>query len=674
MPTAKRFRHWPLTALLAAMGSHAAGSPPEPADVVLTDGRIFTVDSRHSSAEALAVRDDRIVFVGSNTQAQQWVGPSTQVLHLGGHLVLPGLIDAHIHALDTLDLDVCDLDSRKVTLRQMSKFVSDCIARYQPAEGSRLIVHQWDYVGGNQTDAQFPTLRAALDAASTKVEIEVLGNDAHHAAFNSLGLAHARNAAGQVLGLSKATLAGEFSEYQDFVGVDSRGEPNGAVNEDARYLINPTSMVYTELAEVLKAPQRVPQRLNSVGITGFMDAMASPLGQPVYDKLLADGTLTARVQLAQFYDPSRTRNADGSIDYDGIVKRAIALRAKYANNSLLHADFIKVFADGVMEANPLAKPPTLGNAAVLKAYRQPLFALDKDGKPYVKSYVDTDSKVCQEVRANLQRYLAANATAAFEKAHGYFPAQCAVSYGHLQHERPVILEYVKRVHLAGFNLHIHVIGDRALRTALDAIEAARLADGITTTHDSLAHIQIADPSDVARVGRDHLYVTFTYSWMDTLPDYDVTVIPFLDKVSGNSYATLHPPGNFYDAHAYPVKSVQQAGAILAAGSDAPVGTRDPQPFVNMATAVTRAIGGEPPLSPAQSISIRDAIEAYTLGGARMLKLDGVAGSIEVGKSADFIEVDQDILALADANRAADIANTHVLGTWFQGRRVYTANH
>jgi predicted amidohydrolase YtcJ len=227
---------------------------------------------------------------------------------------------------------------------------------------------------------------------------------------------------------------------------------------------------------------------------------------------------------------------------------------------------------------------------------------------------------------------------------------------------------------AGFNLHIHVIGDRALRTALDAIEAARLADGVTTTHDSLAHIQIADPSDVERVGRDHLYVAFTYSWMDTSPDYDVTVIPFLDKVSGNRYATLHPPGNFYDAHAYPVKSVQRAGGILAAGSDAPVGTRDPQPFVNMATAVTRAVGSEPPLAPEQRISIQDAIEAYTLGGARMLKLDGVAGSIEVGKSADFIELDQDILALADANRAADIANTQVLGTWFQGRRVYTAHH
>ena len=70
------------------------------------------------------------------------------------------------------------------------------------------------------------------------------------------------------------------------------------------------------------------------------------------------------------------------------------------------------------------------------------------------------------------------------------------------------------------------------------------------------------------------------------------------------------------------------------------------------------------------MSIRDAIEAYTINGARYLKLDGVAGSIETGKSADFIVLDRDILTLADAGKADDIARTQVLKTYFMGREVY----
>ena len=103
----------------------------------------------------------------------------------------------------------------------MSGFVSQCLARYKTPPGERLIVHQWSYTAGNQPDPEHPTLRAALDAVSTKVQIQLLGNDAHHAAFNSLGLAQAKNSRGQVVGLSKATLAGEFAQYKPFVGVDS---------------------------------------------------------------------------------------------------------------------------------------------------------------------------------------------------------------------------------------------------------------------------------------------------------------------------------------------------------------------------------------------------------------------------------------------------------------------
>jgi predicted amidohydrolase YtcJ len=135
---------------------------------------------------------------------------------------------------------------------------------------------------------------------------------------------------------------------------------------------------------------------------------------------------------------------------------------------------------------------------------------------------------------------------------------------------------------------------------------------------------------------------------------------------------LHAPNSYYESNTYPVRAVKAAGGILVAGSDAPVETRDPRPFVNMTYAITRSSPGRPPLSRQQSISLRDVIEAYTINGASMLNLQKEAGSLEVGKSADFILLDRDILALADAGHPQDIAQTHVLGTWFRGKKVYAA--
>jgi predicted amidohydrolase YtcJ len=656
---------------LAAAAGCAALAAETAADLVVSEAKIYTQDAHHSLAEALAVQGGKIVFVGSAAAAQRFVGAHTRVEKLGGRLVLPGLVDSHIHPLDIVDLDVCNLQSRTFSLRELSVFVANCLAHYRVAPGQRLRVYQWNYSDGNQPDAHYPTLRAALDAASNKVRIELLGNDGHHGAYNSPALAQARSSAGKVLGLSKRTLAAQFRAFRPFVGIDASGEPNGAVNEDARYLVSPDLDV-ADLKLVAQAPERVTQKLNGAGITAFLDAMVRPEALEIYDKLYASGHLTARARLAQFYDPSRTRRtADGRIDYDSILARAIATRAKYANNPLIRADFIKIFADGVLEGNPYAVPPTLPDAASLRPFLQPIFGRDERGSLAVTGYVDTDSALCAQVRSRPQDYATPGAVQAFLKTHGYHPGQCAISHGELQHPRAVILEYARRAHAAGFNLHIHAIGDTAVRTAIDAIEAARKSDGVATTHDGLAHLQVVDPADVVRFGHDHLYAAFTYAWANTEPGYDLTVIPFFQKVSGNSYAALHQKGSYYESNSYPVRAIQAAGGILVAGSDAPVETSDPRPFVNMARAVTRAFPGLPPLSPQQSIPLRAVIDAYTVNGAGMLYINDVAGSLEVGKSGDFIVLDRDILTLADSGHAADVAATRVLATWFRGEKVYS---
>jgi predicted amidohydrolase YtcJ len=655
-----------LRSLLLCAAAPALAAPA--ADLLVTDAKIYTAVPAQRFAAALAVRGGRLVYVGDAAGARALAGPGTRVMDLHGGVVLPGLVDAHIHPLDIVDLDVCDLKNQPLTLRQLSDFVRGCLAHYRPKGGEWLNVHLWNETGNNQPDAELPTLRAALDRASRQVPIQLMGEDGHHGAFNSAALARAKNGAGQVVGFSRATLLGDFTGFAQWVGVDANGEPNGAVNEDARAAMIEETSVYDDLQAVKKVPERIPQRLNGAGITAVLDAEAAPEGLPVYDQLLARGQLTVRANLALFYDPEAFRRKDGSIDWDTMVARAMAERARYAHNPLLAADTVKLFADGGLEGNPLALPPTLPNAARLEPFLQPRFGTDAHGQMSVLGYVDTASALCAAVRAHPQQY----PVQPFLKTHGFHPAQCRISSGRLQHDPQVIMEFVRRFHLAGFNLHVHTISDRTAHVVVDALEAARAADGVVT-RDALAHLQLADSADIERIGRDHLYVAFTYAWAIVDHDYDLSVVPFIQHVQGGSDRALHVAGSYYEEHVYPVRSVQRAGAILVAGSDAPVETRDPRPFVNIARAMTRRVPGGQSLNAAQGISLEEALQAYTLNGARFLGREREIGSLEAGKSADFIVIDQDPFVLAAHGRADDIAGVRVLSTFFMGREVFSAS-
>jgi predicted amidohydrolase YtcJ len=668
-----------LSVLLALTQTAPAASPrhessPRPADVVVTEAKIYTADAQRSMAQALAVRGGRLVYVGDAQGVREFIGPKTQVKRLGGRLVLPGLVDSHIHPTGIADNDVCDLDNRVVSLSELATFVRGCIERYHTAPGEWVSVREWDFMHGNQPDAAHPTLRAALDAATTVNPVHVLGNDGHHSAFNSLALAGARNAAGRPVGLSRATLATDFAGDRLLIGVDASGEPDGGITEAMQFAIDGPDQYASEredFAALMRAPERVTQRLNSVGITAVLDAMVPQKNLQFYDALAHSGHLTVRACLAQYYDPEKYRTPEGGVDFARMLKEAKAVRAKYAREKLLRADVVKLFADGGLEGNPYAAPPTLPNGAVLRPFQQPRFGRDAAGHATLLGYVDTGAPVCEPVRANPEAYSAPAAVADFLAKQGYYPAQCRISDGQLEHSRAVILEFVKRFHLDGFALHIHVIGDRAARTAIDAIEAARAAGGPDLGRDGLAHLQLAHPDDVARIGRDHIYVAFTYSWAYTDPEYDLMVTPFLERVKGTTVSELVAPGSYFFQNGYPVRGVRDAGGIVVGGSDAPVDTRDPRPFLNMARAVSRRRNGLPPLNAQQSISIRDAIDSYTISGARFLGWSRESGSLERGKSADFAVLDRDILALADEGHVENIEATRVLETWFQGKAVFT---
>ena len=669
---------------VAAMLSQMPAFAREPvkADLVLKNGRVYTVDGSHRIAEAMAVKNGKVVFVGDNRAVDAFVDRKTIVEDAGGKLILPGLVDAHIHPIGIVDFGGCSLQSKARTLAEIAGLVRQCVVDAKLQPGQWLAVNQWEYAAGNQTDAKYATLRAALDDAAPVNPVIMTGWDLHHSAYNSRALALAKNAKGETVGYSKKTLATDFAHYTAVVGVDRNGEPSGDIQDEGRSVIDSSDVSRQEFAKLLAEPQRLALRLNSSGITAIWDAATSASGgifgpdsiYDVYDKLQKQGQQSFRVNMAQLWEPEDFRDADGRVNWDALFAKADVIRQKYARNPLASADSVKIFADGDMEANPNNTPPTFGASFRPVPYLQPIFEKDAQGFLAVKGYVDISSPECVFARAVPADVSTPTAIADFTKRYGFHPGQCAISFGIPQHAPWIFNDYVMKAHLKGYTVHIHTISDAAVHMALEAIEAARKADGVYSRPDTLAHLQCATPADIKRIGEDHLNLVYTFSWMYAEPKgYDLSTVPFFNKVQGNSYEALHNPNDYFEQCNYPTKTSKDAGAVLIAGSDAPVLTRDPQPFVNMEMGVTRSRRGGQPSSPWQRLSVEDVIDAYTINGARALNRSREIGSLEVGKSADFIMVDQDILELAHSGHPEKIGDTKVLATWFMGKKVYSSS-
>ncbi|HEX9815265.1 MAG TPA: amidohydrolase family protein [Myxococcota bacterium] len=674
-------KRWAPCALLCAI--LACSAEPEstiaerdfpPADHVFLNGKIYTADANRSVAQAIAVSGNVIVFVGDDEAAPNYIGEQTEIHELAGKLVLPGLHDAHLHPEGVVQPDVCDLQSKPMTLEELVSFLRGCIEHYEIADGEWLIVPQWSFSIGNQPNERYPTLVAALDAASATHPILLVGNDGHHAAVNSRTLATAVNAEGKVVGLSRETLATDFSEYRDLIAVDAGGHPSGGVTETAVSIFDsPDIWNLVPMADIVGDVAKV---LASRGITSIVDAMASRKNLDAYHSLEQSGEMTFRVRAAQFegyYTPKSERGGIESIPQQ--IEHWNAQRSEFSNSQYIRADSVKVFADGVIEGNPLIDPPTLPNAASLEIYKQPRFAFDpKTGRVDVVGYVDTTGDACRAVRANPAGYEAGGAVSAFVGANGHHPGQCVESRGVLEFEEEYLHAYVDALYAAGFSVHIHAIGDRAVRVAIDSLEAARQSHGDNGQPHGLAHAQLIHPDDQKRIGEMGLFVAFTHSWSTPEPEYMMTVVPFIDELE-NGAADLHHPDNYYMKNAYPVRSLEKLGALITSGSDAPVERRDPAPFLHIEQAITRDVEGRPDipvLNGEERLDIHSSLAAYTINGARAMSQADRLGSLEVGKLADLIVVDRDVLALAEGGRAHDISETRVLLTLFDGNVVFEA--
>jgi predicted amidohydrolase YtcJ len=204
----------------------------------------------------------------------------------------------------------------------------------------------------------------------------------------------------------------------------------------------------------------------------------------------------------------------------------------------------------------------------------------------------------------------------------------------------------------GLAVKIHCAGDAAVRIALDAIDVLRSFNGPGLMHQ-IAHASFVDPAEVPR-----------FAELGVLADLSPAL--WFPGVIVDAIRAAVPAERV--ARFWPIRDLQQAGALIAGGSDWPV-VPDPSPWPAIQGMVTRRDPTgrfEGALWPEQALGLADALRAYTVNAARAMGLAEVTGSIEVGKSADFAVLDRHLFEVS----ADDLAATQVLATWFEGRVVH----
>jgi len=478
-------------------------------------------------------------------------------------------------------------------------------------------------------------------------------------------MALATAAEGDVIGLSAETLAGEFEEYGPMVAVDENGRPSGGINEAARFLIRPDSL--TDFiggnAEPASLMPGVAAALASSGITSIQDPWVSSNILERYAWLEDSGGMTFRLRAALF-EPAPMKIED----IDARLEKFKAERDRFANSPLIEANAVKLFADGVLEGNPLTSPPMLPVAAMLNDYKQPIFGGSiEDGSFDIVGYVDQDSELCLAVQADPASYTGEKTIRVFNQENGFYPQQCIPYSGILEHPEAYIRAFIDKATEAGFHVHVHALADKAVRIVVDEFARVKdLADSQGLTQ-SIAHAQVIHPDDQKRIGELGISVVFTLLWAASGLEYEMTVAPFIDELDG--VADLYNPDHYYIRNVYPARSILEAGGNVVHGSDAPVGTRDPIPMLNLQAAITRSLG-ETPLNPGESLDVHQAIAAMTINGARLFGHEDRLGSIEPGKIADLVVLDQNVVELAESGQADRIGQTQVDLTIFDGEIVF----
>jgi predicted amidohydrolase YtcJ len=535
------------------------------ADMILYNGKVYTVDKDGTEAEAVAVRDGKIIKIGKSKEILALAHEKTTKIDLEGKLLLPGFIDTHEHCIRKgLQLDWVNCASMK-SLEEVIEGIQAKAASKKPGEwviGSWFDETQW-------SDIRFPD-RHDLDKASTKHPIYLGRAGGHNGVANTMALGLA--------GINKDTPQPPGGNIER----DENGEPTGRLDEIAamdmvRELFpKPTP---EEEIEILAENWPVLEEMYlSWGLTSIHEAHIKAPQALAYQKLDRDKKLNIRIGLM----------LDGMTPYKGYATSDLArqgLCTPFKWSDRLRVVSVKVGTDGAMGSL---------TAALYEDYSN-----------------DPGNK------------------------------------GIIRCTREELIDEVTRCHVAGLQVCIHAIGDRAIDLSLDAIEEALKVKPWDNHRHRIEHAGYVLPRQLKRFKELGVNISASIGFCYPIGDSHIAALG-PDRLCGY----------------YPMKSFRDHGIVAAGNSD---GFGSSYALTGIYGCVARKSRSGKYLCKDEAIPIIDAIRAYTWNAAYLEGTENEKGSIEAGKFADFVVMDRDITTLPHE----EILEAKVLKTIIDGEVVYS---
>ena len=530
-----------------------------PADLIIRDAHIVTVDRKFSTARAAAIRDGKFIAVGSDAAVLGTKGPNTRVIDLDGKTVLPGFNDTHVHLSSGKDLET-QVDLTNIhSIRQIQAAIAARAAKSKPGEWIVGTRGWWEY---QLAEGRLPT-RADLDAAAPDNPVSIPGP--HYAIVNSLAL--------KLAGVTRDTPDPQGGQIYK----DTTGEPTGLLMDNAGRFVR-KFMPQPSESQKLAGMKRVLALANSHGLTSAGDPSGSIADAAMYRRLRDAGQLTVRIDFAYNIDPAE------ALDQAEAELKALPKPG--------------TDGDGMFRADEI------GETGLDGAELTALLERDYPGKPGYRGLQKVPTDQFKSFAALVAKY--------------------------------------------GYRLRPHAVGDAAIDEALDAFEFANSQTPIVKRRWMIDHAFLLGPQHYDRVKRLGLIINSQY-----MHNYQLGALILK--------AWKRPLADRSEPYAEWLRN----GVMFAGGSDGPI-SYHAEPLLEIYGEVTRGTGWGGRLGPDQGIGREQAIRSVTINGAYTTFEEGVKGSIEPGKYADFVVLSGDILKVP----AEKIRDLKVLATVLGGRTVY----